>query len=77
MKTFFAAFAVTIICIVLSVPAEAEEAPVFSTITEALESAGEDFITGSDEDHSIAVVKKDGKYIRVVADLDEKSARAE
>lgn len=73
MKLFFAALAVTILCIVYGVPAEAEEAPVFSTIAEALESAGEDFITGSDEDHSIAVVKKDGKYIRLVADLDEKA----
>ena len=73
MKLFFAALAVTILCIVYGAPAEAEGPLAFSTIMEALESAGEDFITGSDEDHSIVVVKKDGKYIRVVADLDEKA----
>lgn len=49
--------------------AEAAEKPVFTTIGEASE-ASEHPVMGGDGDHYIVAVEKDGKYYRVVADID-------
>ena len=56
--------------------AEEGAVPVpFATIGEAVSSDGFTGVQGSDEEHCVAVVEMDGKYIRLVADMDEEAKK--
>ncbi|MBR6028430.1 MAG: hypothetical protein IKP40_05010 [Clostridia bacterium] len=50
-----------------------DDVPEFDTLGEAMEAAGEDAVRGGDEDHQVIAMKWFGKYIRVVANLDDKA----
>ena len=49
----------------------AEDAPLFATIGDALDAAGENPIGCGDAEHYVVALEKDGKYLRAVANLDD------
>ena len=55
--------------------AEEPAAASFATIGEAMASEGFTGVAGSDEEHYVVAVEKDGAYIRLVADLDDEARR--
>ena len=55
--------------------AEEPAAASFATIGEAMASEGFTGVAGSDEQHYVVAVEKDGAYIRLVADLDDEARR--
>ena len=55
--------------------AEEPAAVSFATIGEAMASEGFTGVAGSDEQHYVVAVEKDGAYIRLVADLDDEARR--
>ena len=53
----------------------AEEAVPFTTIGEAMHAEGYTGIAGGDDEHYAVVIEAEGKYIRLVADTDEKAKK--
>ena len=49
----------------------AEDKPLFATIGDAAEAAGENPVAGGDAEHYVVALEKDGKYLRAVANLDD------
>ena len=61
------------LCAACPVPAEGNSE--FATFGDAVAAAGENPAIGGNEDYMAVVVEKDGKYIRVVTELDEKAKK--
>ena len=52
---------------------ETKLAPLYATIGDALKEAGDNPVTGGEEDYYAVITEKDGKYYRSIAELDEKA----
>ncbi|MBQ8305336.1 MAG: hypothetical protein IJX90_03860 [Blautia sp.] len=54
---------------------EEQAVPSFATLGEAMESDGYEGISGGGEEHFLVVVEQEGKYFRVVAEMDEEGKK--
>lgn len=67
--------AMAMLCAVCCALAEETNQSLFATVGEAIDASAETPMQGGDAEHYIVTLEKDGKYLRVVADLDD-STRA-
>lgn len=66
--------ALSMLCAAFGTLAEEEKLePLFATVGDALEAAGESPVAGGEEEYYAVVTEKDGKYYRSVADMDDRA----
>ena len=64
---------VMLLCAAIGVTAEGADKPQFATFGDAFAAAGENPLYGGSDEKMAVIVEQDGKYIRVVTELDEKA----
>lgn len=64
---------VMLLCAAIGVTAEGADKPQFATFGDAFAAAGENPVYGGSDEYMTVIVEQDGKYIRVVTELDEKA----